>query len=150
MTRQTKSPIAITTGLLCAGLFLGTAPVVAHHGHGGHGGHHHGYYGHHHGYYGHHHHDYYDDDYYDGGAFLGGMVTNQILTNMELESDAERRPPPVQYGDVADHRSLIERADHPYQRTASSRMAELDKLAASGAITPKEYKDKRLAIVDDL
>jgi len=142
MTRQTKSPIAITTGLLCAGLFLGTAPVLAHHGHGGHGGHHHGYYGHHH------HHD--DDYYYDGGAFLGGMVTNQILTNMELESDAERRPPPVQYGDVADHRSLIERADHPYQRTASSRMAELNRLAASGAITQKEYEDKRLAIVDGL
>jgi hypothetical protein len=29
-------------------------------------------------------------------------------------------------------------------------MAELDQLAASGAITPKEYKDKRLAIVDGL
>ena len=139
MTSQTKSPIAITTGLLCVGLLLGTTQVVAHHGHGGH----------HHGYYGHHHH-HYDDDYDDGGAFLGGMITNQVLTNMELESDAERRPPPVQYGDVADHRSMIERADHPYQRTASSRMAELDQLAASGSITPKEYKDKRLAIVDGL
>jgi hypothetical protein len=41
-------------------------------------------------------------------------MTNQILTNMELESDAERRPPPVQYGDFSDHRSLIERQDHPY------------------------------------
>ena len=137
MTNQTKPPITVATGLLCAGLLLSTAPALAHHGHNGHHNHHHD-------------NDYYDDDYYGGGAFLGGMVTNQILTNMELESDAERRPPPVQYGDFADHRSLIERQDHPYQRTAGSRMAELDRLAASGAITPKQYKDKRLAIVDGL
>ena len=124
--------------LLCGGLFLTTALA---HGHGGHGGHHHDHYDHHH-------HDY-DDDYY-GGAFLGGMVTNQMLTNMELQSDAERQPDPVQYGDHADHRTLIEREEHPYQRTATSRMAELDQLAASGSITPKEYKDKKLAIVDGL
>jgi len=134
MTRQTKSPITAATGLLCVGLLLNTVPALAHGGHGGHG-----------------HHNHHDDDYYDdGGYFLGGMMTNQILTNMELQSDAERRPPPVQYGDVADHRSLIERQDQPYQRTASSRMAELDRLAASGSITQKEYKDKRLAIIDGL
>ena len=126
-----------TTRMLCLNLclFLGGAPALAHHGHGGHDGHHH----------------HHDDDYYDdGGAFFGGMVANQVLTNMELQSDAERRPPPVQYGDYADHRSMIERQDQPYQRTATSRMAELDQLAASGAITQKEYKDKRLAIVDGL
>ena len=95
------------------------------------------------------HHHHHDDDYY-GGAFLGGMVTNQILTNMELQSDAARQPDPVQYGNFADHRTLIEREEHPYQRTAASRMAELEQLAASGAITSKEYADKRLAIIDGL
>ena len=134
MTCQTKSSITITTGLLCLGLLLSTVPALAHHGHNGHHNHHHDG----------------DDYYYGGDAFLGGMLTNQMLTNMELQSDAERRPPPVQYGDYADHRSMIERQDQPYQRTATSRMAELDRLAASGAITQKEYQDKRLAIVDGL
>jgi len=130
MTLRSIATTRILCLNLCLGLFLGGPPALAHHDHNDH-----------------HHHD---DYYYGGGAFLGGMLTNQILTNMELQSDAERRPPPVQYGDYADHRSMIERQDQPYQRTATSRMAELDQLAASGSITPKEYKDKRLAIVDGL
>lgn len=99
----------------------------------------------------HHHHHHHDEAYYPGGGvFFGGMVTDQLMTNMALEYEAERQPPPVQYGDFADHRTLVERRNHPYQRTAASRLAELDKLAASGAITAKQYKDRRLAIVDGL
>ena len=97
----------------------------------------------------HHNNHHYDDNYY-GAAFFGGMVTDQIMTNMALEADAMRRPEPMQYGDHADHRSLVERREHPYQQTVSSRLAELDQLAASGAITPQQYKNRRLAIVDGL
>ncbi len=35
MTSQARSPITITTGLLCLGLLLSTAPTLAHHDYNG-------------------------------------------------------------------------------------------------------------------
>ena len=133
MTHHAKPSITITGRLLSVGLLLGIAPVMADHNH---------------------HHDHHHDGgyYYGGGALFGGMMADRALAmaNSELEYQIESIPPPTQHGDRPDHRTLIERQDHPYQQTAESRLAELDRLAASGAITQKQYQDRRLAIVDGL
>lgn len=132
MPHQAKPSFTITGRLLCVGLLLVAAPVRADHNHHDHHNHHNGGY------------------YYGGSALFGGMIANQMMTSMALDYEAERQPPPTRYGDHPDHRTLIERQNHPYQQTTESRLAELDRLAASGAITPKQYKDRRLGIVDGL
>jgi hypothetical protein len=44
----------------------------------------------------------------------------------------------------------VQRQAAPAQKSVEQRLAELDKLAAGGYITPQEYKAKKARIVDSI
>ena len=83
----------------------------------------------------------------DGGAFIGGLVAGKIV------GDAVRR-------DKIRTAAAVEAANQPKAvvvqqpasggapaQTTEQKLAELDKLASGGYITPEEYKERRKAII---
>ena len=86
----------------------------------------------------------------DGAAFLGGMVAAHVIggavrrdkvrTAAAVEQANNSRPAPTQQAAPAP----------AAKQTAEQRIAELDKLAAGGYITPEEYKAKKKAILDSM
>jgi hypothetical protein len=81
----------------------------------------------------------------NAGAFIGGVLTAKVVGNMQDRTDAEQ--------DQADY--AREQAAQPVpqastQKSPEQRIAELDKLAAGGYITPEEYKRKKKAIIDGM
>lgn len=83
----------------------------------------------------------------NAGAFIGGVLATKILGNMEERTEAENRQ-------AAAAERMAERprsASAPSaSQSAEARIAELDKLAAGGYITPEEYKAKKKAILDSI
>ena len=83
----------------------------------------------------------------DAGAFIGGVFATKILGNMKDRTEAEQRQAAA----------AEQMARQPRTAPASSarqspeaRIAQLDKLAAGGYITPEEYKAKKKVILDGL
>jgi len=79
----------------------------------------------------------------DAGAFIGGVFATKLLQNSRRRADAEE--------------SQAYSAQRPVQtparsapKSAEDRIAELDKLAAGGYITPAEYKTKKKAILNSM
>ncbi len=83
----------------------------------------------------------------DAGTFIGGMVAGKVV------GDAIRR-------DRIRTAAAVDAANQPKTvvvqqpasggqaaQTTEQRLAELDKLAAGGYITPEEYKERRKAIL---
>jgi hypothetical protein len=93
-----------------------------------------------------------------GGAFLGGMVAGHVLTGF-VDRD-KRRTRAEEYQAYSQPRTVQQAAPAPSapmtpatpatQPTAQQRLAQLDKLAAGGYITPEEYKAKKKAILDGI
>ena len=80
------------------------------------------------------------------GAFVGGMMAGRVLNNMNRRTQAEEyqayhQTQPVQQAAPAP-------APSPSAQSSEARLAQLDKLAAGGYVTPDEYKAKRQAILD--
>jgi hypothetical protein len=84
----------------------------------------------------------------DAGAFIGGLVAGKVV------GDAVRR-------DKIRTAAAVEAANQPKAvvvqqpasggapaQTTEQKLAELDKLASGGYITPEEYKQRRKAILD--
>ena len=78
----------------------------------------------------------------DAGAFIGGLVAGKVV------GDAVRR-------DKIRTAAAVEAANQPKAvvvqqpaQTTEQKLAELDKLASGGYITPEEYKQRRNAILD--
>jgi hypothetical protein len=78
------------------------------------------------------------------GAFLGGIAVASIVRNTRDRADAEEDQ--AYYAQQQAQASQSQAA----QKTPQQRIAQLDKLAAGGYITPEEYKTKKQAILDSM
>jgi hypothetical protein len=83
----------------------------------------------------------------DAGAFIGGVLATKVLSNMRAQTEAQQEQAAYARQAAA---QPVPRAQAPAQKSAEQRIAELDKLAAGGYITPEEYKRKKQAILDSL
>ena len=87
------------------------------------------------------------------GAFLGGIAVARIGSSIRERNDYER-----QQADAAQQQAnaATQQANAAQQQAAaqpqtpSEKIAELDKLAAGGYITPEEYKSRKKAILDSM
>jgi membrane protease subunit (stomatin/prohibitin family) len=79
------------------------------------------------------------------GAFLGGMVTAKVLNNMSRRTEAEE-----QQAANSSRQAAPAPAPAPAAQSPEQRIAQLDKLAAGGYITPAEYKAKKQSIIDSM
>jgi membrane protease subunit (stomatin/prohibitin family) len=81
----------------------------------------------------------------NGAAFLGGMVAGHVIGGA-VRRDRVRTAAAVE---TANQSHAAQQAA-PAQQTPQQRIAQLDKLAAGGYITPEEYKAKKKAILDSM
>ena len=82
------------------------------------------------------------------GAFLGGVAVAKIGRSVRDRNDYER-----QQADAAQQQAYYAQQQAqaaPQAQTPSEKIAELDKLAAGGYITPEEYKTRKKAILDSM
>ena len=87
---------------------------------------------------------------HDGAAFLGGMVAGHLIGGAVRRSRI-RTAAAVQ--EANQPRTVQQAAPAPApaaKPTAQQRLDQLNKLAAGGYITPKEYKAKKKAILDSM
>jgi len=81
----------------------------------------------------------------DAGAFLGGVFATKLLGNLRARTDAEQ-----QQAGAAQRMAAQQVVPAQKSKSPEARIAELDKLAAGGYITPAEYKAKKQAILDSI
>ena len=81
----------------------------------------------------------------NAGAFIGGVFATKLMTNMSDRTEAEQ-----QQAAAAQQQAARPVQSAPAQKSPQARIAELDKLAAGGYITPAEYKQKKQAILDSM
>lgn len=79
------------------------------------------------------------------GAFIGGVLATKVVGNMQDRTEAEQEQ--AEYARQSAAQPVPQAST---QKSAEQRIAELDKLAAGGYITPEEYKTKKKAIVDGM
>jgi membrane protease subunit (stomatin/prohibitin family) len=83
------------------------------------------------------------------GAFLGGIAVAKIGRSIRDNNDYQEDQAyyAQQQAEAAQSQA---RAANPPKKTTEQRMADLDKLAKGGYITPEEYKAKKKQILDDI
>ena len=81
----------------------------------------------------------------DGGAFLGGIAVAHIARNSRDRRDYEE-----DQAYYAQQQAQATQSQAYSQKSPQQRIAELDKLAAGGYITPEEYRTKKQAILDEM
>ena len=81
----------------------------------------------------------------NAGAFIGGVFAAKVMNNMSERTEAEQ-----QQAASAQYQAAQPVQSAPAQKSPQARIAELDKLAAGGYITPEEYKTKKQAIIDSM
>ena len=83
------------------------------------------------------------------GAFLGGIAVAKIGQSIRDSNDAQERQ-----ADAAERQAYYaQQQAQPSQtqpQTAKEKIAQLDKLAAGGYISPEEYKSRKQAILDNM
>jgi membrane protease subunit (stomatin/prohibitin family) len=79
----------------------------------------------------------------NAGAFIGGMLTSKVISNMSRRTEAEEQQ-------AANSSRQTAPAPAPAAQSPEQRIAQLDKLAAGGYITPAEYKAKKKSIIDGM
>ncbi|MDH4019641.1 MAG: hypothetical protein OEU84_08565 [Xanthomonadales bacterium] len=87
------------------------------------------------------------------GAFLGGIAVARIGRSIRDSNDAQQ-----QQADAASQQAYYaqQQAEAAQQQadagpqTAEQKIAQLDKLAAGGYISPEEYKSRKKAILDNM
>jgi hypothetical protein len=83
------------------------------------------------------------------GAFLGGIAVAKIGRSIRENNEAQR-----DQADAAQQQAYYaqQQAQQAQQapKSAEDKIAELDKLAAGGYITPAEYKSRKKAILDSM
>ena len=82
----------------------------------------------------------------NAGAFIGGMLTAKVVNNMSRRTEAEEQ----QAANSSRQAAPAAAAPAPAAQTPEQRIAQLDKLAAGGYITPAEYKAKKQSIIDSM
>lgn len=80
------------------------------------------------------------------GAFLGGIAVARIGQNVRDQRDYEEDQA---YYAQQQAQAAQQQADQEPQ-TAEEKIAQLDRLAAGGYITPEEYKSRKKAILDSM
>jgi hypothetical protein len=86
----------------------------------------------------------------DAGAFVGGMVAGHVIGGA-IRRDKMRTAAAVETAENSRNAQQAAPAPAPAaQQTPEQRIAQLDKLAAGGYITPEEYKTKKKAILDSM
>ena len=81
----------------------------------------------------------------DGGAFLGGIAVARIGQNVRDRNDYEE-----DQAYYAQQQAQAAQSQAASQKSPQQRIAELDKLAQGGYITPEEYKAKKQSILDEM
>ena len=81
----------------------------------------------------------------DGGAFLGGIAVAHIARNSRDRRDYEE-----DQAYYSQQQAQATQSQAYSQKSPQQRIAELDKLAAGGYITPEEYRTKKQAILDEM
>ena len=83
------------------------------------------------------------------GAFLGGIAVSRIGQSVRDRNDYEEDQA---YYAQQQAQAAQQQANAAQQQpqTPSEKIAELDKLAAGGYITPEEYKSRKQAILDSM
>jgi hypothetical protein len=79
------------------------------------------------------------------GAFLGGIAVARIGSNVRDRRDYEE-----DQAYYAQQQAEAAQSQATTQQTPQQRIAQLDKLAAGGYITPEEYKAKKQSILDEM
>jgi hypothetical protein len=79
------------------------------------------------------------------GAFLGGIAVARIGSNVRDRRDYEE-----DQAYYAQQQAQATQSQAASQKSPQQRIAELDKLAAGGYITPEEYKAKKQSILDSM
>ena len=83
------------------------------------------------------------------GAFLGGIAVAKIGRSIRENNEAQR-----DQADAAQQQAYYaqQQAQQAQQapKSAEDKIAELDKLAAGGYITPEEYKSRKKTILDSM
>ena len=81
------------------------------------------------------------------GAFLGGIAVARIGGAIRESNEAQR-----DQADAAQQQAYYaqQQAAAPKAQSPQDKIAELDKLAAGGYITPEEYKSRKKAILDSM
>ena len=85
----------------------------------------------------------------NAGAFLGGVAVAKIGRSVRDRNDREEDQA---YYAQQQAQAAQQQANAAQQQpqTAEQKIAELDKLAAGGYITPEEYKTRKKAILDSI
>ncbi|MFO1037778.1 MAG: hypothetical protein U1E45_13095 [Geminicoccaceae bacterium] len=85
-----------------------------------------------------------------GGA-LGGYALGTIVANSNNQpKTVYETPAPTYYANPAPVYYTPPPAAVPSASTIEAQLAQLDKLAAAGYITPQEYKTRRQALLNEL
>lgn len=83
------------------------------------------------------------------GAFLGGIAVAKIGGAIRESNEAQRDE-----ADAAQQQAYYAQqqaqASQQAPQTAEEKIAQLDKLAAGGYISPEEYKSRKKAILDNM
>ncbi len=82
------------------------------------------------------------------GAFIGGMFASRVMTNMHQRTVAEQQQAAAAQQQASSSQRQVQQA--PAAQSPEQRIAQLDKLAAGGYITPAEYKAKKQSIIDSM
>jgi hypothetical protein len=94
----------------------------------------------------------------DAAYALGGLLAGHLLTDRRFRQQQQAREQQQQtqalntmaYGGGAAGQPVAPHAPAASAMTPEQKLAQLDKLAAGGYITPAEYKARRKAILDSL
>lgn len=88
----------------------------------------------------------------EAGAFIGGIAAARIGSNMRARTRAEQEQAyyAQQQAQQQQAQPVQQAPAAPAQQSTEEKLAQLDKLAANGYITPEEYKAKRKQILDSM
>ena len=84
----------------------------------------------------------------NAGAFIGGVLATKVIGNMNRQTEAQERQ--AYNSSPRQAAPAPAPAPAPAAQTPEQRIAQLDKLAAGGYITPAEYKAKKKSIIDGM
>jgi hypothetical protein len=79
------------------------------------------------------------------GAFVGGVAAARIAGNIRAQTQAQQE---TAY--YAQQTAVAQAQAAPRSKSPEQRIKQLDKLAAGGYITPKEYKAKKQEILNSM
>ena len=83
------------------------------------------------------------------GAFIGGIFATKLLGTMQQRTAAQQQQAAAA-SSMAQRPVQAAPAAAPAQKSPEQRIAELDRLAAGGYITPQEYKARKQQILDSI